>query len=53
MRLVRAGLVETTHIELAETQANGDPTSGFASYYTLTERGADAVGIDPATRHSA
>lgn len=47
LRLVRAGLVEEQHIELAETQAHGDMSPSFIRHYMLTERGARAVGIDP------
>jgi hypothetical protein len=54
LRLVRAGLVEVMHIDQSETQAHGGPHSpAFQSFYVLTKRGAEAIGIDPDTVHMA
>jgi hypothetical protein len=53
MRLVRAGLAEERSIELAETQAHIYPSPAWITYYVLTKRGAEAVGIDPTTLHAA
>jgi hypothetical protein len=46
-RLIRAGLVEESRTDIAETQAHGNMPPQFALLYMLTERGAKAVGIDP------
>jgi hypothetical protein len=51
-RLVRAGLVELQDIELdsielADTRAHGHLPSPSIGWYSLTKRGAEAVGIDP------
>jgi hypothetical protein len=46
LRLVRAGLVEERDVE-PETQAHAHISSQLIRHYTLTERGARAVGIDP------
>lgn len=54
MRLVRAALVELIRIDTPETQAHGSPQSpAFQRFFVLTPRGAEAVGIDPATLHMA
>jgi hypothetical protein len=53
VRLVRAGLAEERPIEPAETQAHMHPSRAFITYYVLTKRGAEAVGIDPLTLHMA
>jgi hypothetical protein len=45
LRLMRAGLVEERDIE-PETQAHAHTSSQLIRHYTLTERGARAVGID-------
>jgi len=53
-RLVRAGLVEVMRVDTPETQAHGGPPSpAFQSFYVLTRRGAEAIGIDPDTLHAA
>lgn len=46
LRLVRAGLVEERDVE-PDTQAHAHISSQLIRHYTLTERGARAVGIDP------
>jgi len=52
-RLVRAGLVRLHHIEVQETHPPGTPPSPDILVYVLTERGAEAVDIDPRTLHAA
>lgn len=47
-RLVQAGLARLHRIELSETQSPGSPPSADITYYVLTPRGAEAIGLDPA-----
>jgi hypothetical protein len=46
-RLIRAGLVEERPFELAETQAHAFVSPAFLPHYQLTDRDAQAIGIDP------
>jgi hypothetical protein len=46
-RLIRAGLAEERSFELAETQAHVHLSPHPVRHYRLTERGAEAIGIDP------
>lgn len=52
-RLVRAGLAEVQHIELAETQVHSHPSPSSIAWYVLTKRGAEAIGVDPDTLDAA
>jgi hypothetical protein len=51
-RVVRAGLIRLHRIELAETTAPGAPPTPDPTYYVLTPRGAEAIGLDPRTLHA-
>lgn len=52
-RLVRAGLARLQRIELRETIAPGSAPAPDPTFYALTPRGAEAIGIDPRTLHAA
>jgi hypothetical protein len=45
---LQAGLVWLHRIELRETQAPGSPPTRDPTFYMLTPRGAEAIGLDPA-----
>jgi hypothetical protein len=46
-RLMRAGLAEERSYEFPETQAHVHLSPHRIRHYMLTERGAEAIGIDP------
>ena len=52
-RLVRLDLIRRHHIELTETRPPGAPPTPDAIYYVLTDRGAEAIGLDPRRLHAA
>jgi hypothetical protein len=52
-RLVRFDLIRRLSIELSETRFPGAPATPTAIYYVLTDRGAEAIGLDPRRLHAA
>lgn len=46
-RLIRAGLAAEQSFESVETQAHAMVSPVLEQHYVLTERGAQAIGIDP------
>jgi hypothetical protein len=52
-RLVRAELARPRRTEVRRTQSHRAPPVPDPTFYVLTSRGADAIGLDPHTLHSA
>jgi hypothetical protein len=51
-RLVRAELVRPRRTQPYKTQSRRAPTGHDPTFYVLTSRGAEAIGLDPHTLHS-
>jgi hypothetical protein len=51
-RLIGAELVRPRRTELRKTQSRRVPTAPDPTFYVLTSRGAEAIGLDPHTLHS-
>ena len=52
-RLVRAELARPRRTEPGKTQSRRAPPAPDPTFYVLTARGAEAIGLDPHTLHSA
>jgi hypothetical protein len=52
-RLVRAELARPRRTETRNTQSRRAPSAPDPAFYVLTSRGAEAIGLDPHTLHSA
>ena len=52
-RLVRAELARPRRTEPHKTQSRRAPPALDPTFYVLTSRGAEAIGLDPHTLHSA
>ena len=52
-RLVRFNLIRRRSIEVPETRFSGIAPPPNAIYYVLTDRGANAIGLDPQQLHAA
>jgi hypothetical protein len=51
--LVRAGLVRPQRINPVKTQSRRSPSQApDTTFYVLTSRGAEAIGLEPHTLHS-
>jgi len=51
-RLVRAELVRPRRINPGKTQSRRAPPAPDPTFYVLTSRGAEAIGLEPHTLHS-
>jgi hypothetical protein len=51
-RLLRAELVRPRRTEVRKTQTRPAPPTPDPTFYVLTSRGAEAIGLDPHTLHS-
>jgi hypothetical protein len=51
-RLVRAELVRPHRTQRRKTQTRPAPPTPDPTFYVLTSRGAEAIGLDPHTLHS-
>ena len=51
-RLVRAELVRPRRTTPGKTQSRSAPTAPDPTFYVLTSRGAEAIGLEPHTLHS-
>jgi hypothetical protein len=51
-RLVRAELVRPRRTEVRATQSRRAASAPDPTFYVLTSRGAEAIGLDPHTLHS-
>jgi hypothetical protein len=51
-RLVRAELVRPRRTNPGKTQSRSAPTTPDPTFYVLTSRGAEAIGLEPHTLHS-
>ena len=51
-RLVQAELVRPRRTELRKTQSRHARSAPDPTFYVLTSRGAEAIGLDPYTLHS-
>jgi hypothetical protein len=52
-RLVRFDLIRRLSSEGPEARFPGTPPAPTAIYYVLTDRGAEAIGLDPRRLHAA
>jgi hypothetical protein len=52
-RLVRADLVRPRRTNPVKAQSRRAPQAPDTTFYVLTSRGAEAIGLDPHTLHSA
>jgi hypothetical protein len=50
--LVRAGLVRPHRTNPVKTQSRRTEPASDPTFYVLTSRGAEAIGLDPHTLHS-
>jgi hypothetical protein len=51
-RLVRAGLVRPRRTNPVKSQSRLTPPADEHTFYVLTSRGAEAIGLEPHTLHS-
>ena len=51
-RLVRAELVRPRRTNPVKAQSRRAPSASDPTFYVLTSRGAEAIGLDPHTLHS-
>jgi hypothetical protein len=51
-RLVQAGLVRPRRTNPVKSQSRRTPPADEHTFYVLTSRGAEAIGLEPHTLHS-